>query len=153
MNDSTMIARRLALDQRVLCASPEYIDKFGKPIIPEDLQNHECVNLMGLENWTFNTPSGEVVVKTKNRLRVDNGEAARDAAIQGIGITLCSVWCCHEQLKSGKLIQLLEDFPLVTNTAIWAVYPSSRLLAPKVRVFIDFLLSKYSSDSLWKITP
>lgn len=149
MNDSSLIARKLASDKRVLCASAKYIDKNGMPKIPEDLQNHECVNLMGLESWSLSTPNGLTVVKTRNRLRTDNGEAARDGAVQGLGITLCSTWCCYQELRSGKLIQVLQDYPVASNTAIWAVYPSTRLLAPKVRVFIDFLVKKYSGVPYW----
>lgn len=149
MNDSSLIARKLASDKRVLCASSKYIDKNGLPKNPEDLQNHECVNLMGLESWSLSTPNGLTVIKTKNRFRTDNGEAARDGAVQGLGVTLCSTWCCYQELKSGKLIQVLQDYPVASNTAIWAVYPSTRLLAPKVRVFIDFLIKKYSGVPYW----
>ncbi len=149
MNDSSMIARKLASDNRVICASQEYISKFGRPEKPEDLKKHRCVNLMGLESWIFETPKGQKTIKTNNRFRTDNGEAARDAAIQGLGITLTSTWCSYEQLKSGELQQVLSDYPLVSNVDLWAVYPSSRLLAPKVRVFIDYLVECFSETPYW----
>ncbi len=149
MNDSTLVARKLASDKRVLCASPEYINSHGIPKSPYDLDKHNCVSLMGLDSWTLETPDGEYSFKTKDRLRTDNGEAARDASIQGLGITLSSTWCSYKQLQSGELVQVLKDYPLISNTALWAVYPSSRLLAPKVRVFIDFLVDKYSGVPYW----
>lgn len=149
MNDSTMVARKLSPDNRILCASPEYISEFGEPKTPEDLEKHRCVNLMGLESWTMKTTDGEKTIKTNNRFRTDNGEAARDAAVQGLGITLTATWCCHEHIKSGKLVQVLKDYPLVSDVSIWAVYPSSRLLAPKVRVFIDYLVEYFSEKPYW----
>lgn len=149
MNDSSMIARKLAPDKRILCASPKYILEYGEPKKPEDLEKHHCVNLVGLENWTFETPKGDKVIKTNNRFRTDNGEAARDAAVQGLGVTLTSTWCSYEHLRSGKLVQVLKKYPLVSNVDLWAVYPSSRLLAPKVRVFIDYLVEYYSKNPYW----
>lgn len=149
MADSSMIARKLAPDNRILCASPKYISEYGEPKKPEELEKHRCVNLMGLENWTFEMPKGSKVIKTNNRFRTDNGEAARDAAVQGLGITLTATWCSYEHLKSGKLVQVLKKYPLVSNVDLWAVYPSSRLLAPKVRVFIDYLVEFYSRTPYW----
>ena len=146
LNDSTLIARKLATVNRIVCASPDYLVRYGEPLIPEDLLNHHCVNLMGLETWVFDTPDGPKSIKTKNRLRTDNGEAARDACVKSVGITLSSTWCSYQQLQRGDLVQILKDYTVVSNTAIWAVYPSSRLLAQKVRVFIDYFLD-YFGDS------
>ncbi len=149
MNDSSMMARKLAPDNRILCASPDYISKYGEPKKPEDLEEHRCVNLMGNESWTLKTPQGPHTIKTNNRFRTDNGEAARDGAVQGLGITLTATWCCHDFLRSGELIQVLKDYPLVSDVSLWAVYPSSRLLAPKVRVFIDYLVEYFSQEPYW----
>ena len=149
LNDSSLIARKLAPVTRILCASPEYIESRGSPSKPEDLLQHQCVNLIGLETWEFKTPSGPVSIKTHNQFRTDQGEAARDAAIQGFGITQCSSWCCYEHLKRGELVQVLEDYPLMSETSLWAVYPSSRLLAPKVRLFIDYLADHYGDTPYW----
>lgn len=145
LNDSTLIARKLSPVKRIVCASPEYLKAHGEPKSLEDLLDHNCINLIGLETWEFDSPQGQKSIKTKNRLRTDNGEAARDACIQSLGITICSTWCCYEQLKKNQLVHILRDYPCVSDTAIWAVYPSSRLLAPKVRLFIDYL-SEYFRD-------
>lgn len=137
--DSNMFAKRLASVQRIVCASPEYLKKHGCPQTPVDLSQHQCTNLTGLQTWQFKTPDGIKNIKTHNKLLTDNGEATRDACIAGVGITISSTWCCYKQLLSGELLRILSDFPLISNTDIWAVYPSSRLLAPKVRLFMDFL--------------
>lgn len=150
LQDSTFIARRLAPVNRIVCASPDYLEKFGEPRTPAELTDHQCVNILGLETWSFSTPDGPISIKTNNRMRTDDGEAARDACVQGLGITFCSTWCCYQQLQRGELVQILEEYPLITNTAIWAVYPSSRLLAPKVRVFIDYFVEKFGNSPYWE---
>ncbi len=149
LHDSTLIARKLAPVKRVLCASPEYLSKYGEPKKPEDLIDHQCVNLIGLETWVFDLPGGSLTIKTRNQVRTDNGEAARDAALQGLGITFSSTWCCYQQLQQGTLVQVLKEFPLISNTDIWAVYPSSRLLAPKVRAFIDYFAVYFREFAEW----
>jgi len=149
LNDSTLIARKLAHDHRMICASPSYIKKYGEPQTPKDLIQHECINLIGIDNWIFKTPEGDVKIKPKGSIRIDNGESIRDACIDGIGLTISSTWCVHEAIKAGKLVQVLKDYPLATDTAIWAVYPSSRLLAPKVRVFIEYFKEYFGEVPYW----
>ncbi|WP_305372955.1 LysR family transcriptional regulator [Photobacterium leiognathi] len=150
LNDSSLIARKLANDKRVLCASPDYLSEYGTPKTPEQLQQHQCINLMYLDNWTFNVDDKQVMIKTTSRLRTDNGEALRDACVEGIGITINSVWSVYQHLQRGELVELMPEYPLHTQTAIWAVYPSSRLLAPKVRVFIDYFAQYFGEQPYWE---
>jgi DNA-binding transcriptional LysR family regulator len=149
LKDSKLIARKLAPDDRIVCASPDYLAKFGKPISPHDLRNHRCISLIGLESWVFNTADGHLSVKTKGNFRTDNGEAVRDACADGLGIAMNSTWNVYQHLHRGELVQILRDYPLVSDTAIWAVYPSSRLLAPKVRAFIDYFAERYGGRPYW----
>ena len=74
----------------------------------------------------------------------------RDACVNGLGITVNSSWSAYQELNSGKLVHILKDFPLISNTDIWAVYPSSRLLAPKVRAFIDYFSSYFGDCPYWE---
>lgn len=150
LNDSTLVARKLATDTRILCASPSFIRQYGQPKSIQDLTRKKCIGLMGLEDWSFDTPNGRQLIKPNNVLRSDNGEAVRDACVNGIGITICSVWCAYEQLRKGELVHVLKDYPLINNTAIWAVYPSSRLLAPKVRAFIDYFSGVFGDTPYWE---
>lgn len=149
LNDSTLIARKLSDDPRIICASPAYIEKHGTPQTPQDLKEHSCICFSGLETWTFNTINGHQSIKVANQLKIDNGEAIRDACTAGIGITLMSTWCAYQQLNSGELVEILKDFPLVSETSIWAVYPSSRLIAPKVRAFIDYFVEYFDNKAPW----
>jgi len=150
LNDSTLVARKLSNDKRIICASPHYISEHGEPETPDDLLEHQCINLIGIDSWHFETPQGRQSIKPRGSFRVDNGEAIRDLCIDGEGITISSTWCAYKQLQSGELVQVLKHFPLVSDTAIWAVYPSSRLLASKVRLFIDYLIEFYGPSPYWE---
>jgi DNA-binding transcriptional LysR family regulator len=150
LNDSTLVARKLAGDKRIICASPAYIKQYGEPKTPKELLNHQCINLIGIDSWTFETPEGQQKIKSKGAIRIDNGESIRDACIDSAGLTLSSIWCAYKALNKGELVQVLKDYPLVSDTAIWAVYPSSRLLAPKVRAFIDYFIKCYGETPYWE---
>ena len=149
LKDSNLHAKKLADDKRIIVAAKSYIDKYGAPETPSDLKNHKIVNLTGLEVWDFRGAHGVTSVKTPNYLRMDNGEAVRDACIQGCGITLTATWCSSPYLEKGELVQILQNYPLATDCALWAVYPSNRLLAPKVRAFIDFLAERFDGTPYW----
>ena len=150
LSDSTLVARKLARDKRLICAAPSYIKQHGEPKVPKDLLTHQCINLIGIDSWLFNTPQGQEKIKPKGAIRIDNGESIRDACIDGAGITITSVWCAYQALKAGTLVEILTDYPLASETDIWAVYPSSRLLAPKVRVFIEYFKAYFGEVPYWE---
>lgn len=150
LNDSTLIARKLAQDTRIICASPDYLAQYGEPRTPKELLKHQMIKLAGLDTWLFDTPKGEQRIKVQSHLQIDNGESVRDACVDGIGIALCSRWIAYRQLQRGELVQVLADYPLISETAIWAVYPSSRLLAPKVRAFIDYFSTCFGDVPYWE---
>lgn len=151
LKDSSLIAKKLATDKRIMCASPDYIKTYGAPQHPSELRQHLCIKHTGLESWAFETPEGIEHIKVKGRIRVDHGEAVRDAAVDGMGIAMCATWIAYQHLKDGSLIQVLENYTLIDHSAIWAVYPSSRLLAPKVRAFIDYFSHYYGSPPYWDL--
>ncbi|HHF3256690.1 TPA: LysR family transcriptional regulator [Vibrio alginolyticus] len=150
LKDSSLVARKLAPDRRIIVASPDYIEQFGRPNKPQDLTNHQCINLVGMNNWSFNTKDGMVNVRTSGRFKTDNGDAMRDATVNGLGISINSVWSVYQELQSGQLVEVLEDHPLAMDAGIWAVYPSSRLIAPKVRAFIDYFAEYYGTPPYWE---
>lgn len=145
LSDSSLIAKKLANDKRIICAAPTYIKKHGLPVSPADINDHFSVNLKGLETWHFIDGSKETKATSKPRLTTDNGEVVRDACVQGLGLALLSTWCAYEKLISGELIQVMDNFPLISNTKIWAVYPSSRLVPVKVRAFIDYFHNHFQN--------
>ncbi|CAH0528773.1 LysR family transcriptional regulator [Vibrio hippocampi] len=151
LRDSSLIAKKLATDKRIMCASPDYIASHGVPKSPSELKSHLCINQAGLDSWTFETLEGAQHVKVKGKIKIDHGEAVRDAAADGMGIAMCATWIAYQHLQAGSLVRILEDYPLVDDAAIWAVYPSSRLLAPKVRAFIDYFSEYYGTPPYWDL--
>ncbi|MBP0015981.1 MAG: LysR family transcriptional regulator [Cyanobacteria bacterium SBLK] len=143
--DSSFIARKLACDRRILVASPAYLERYGIPATPEELGEHQCVILADNNRWKF--ANGQIAIVPRSFV-VNDGEAVRKMIEQGMGIGIKSIWNAKESLKSGLLVEVLADFPLVAETSIWALYPSRRIVAPKVRVMIDFLLERF-----WPIPP
>lgn len=143
--DPGLVARRLAASERVLCASPDYLVKAGRPQSPEQLLQHQCLVLHEQNLWLFRSKTEEKIsVRVSGALRSNHGESLREAAIHGLGICIQSTWSVSEALADGRLVTVLDDFPLDAQSSIWAVYPSGRLLAPKVRSFIDFLVEYWA---------
>lgn len=143
--DSSFIARKLADDRRLLVASPTYLDRHDTPSTPEELAGHQCVILAHDNKWKF--ANGQIVNVPRSFV-VNDGEAMRNMIEHGMGIGIKSVWNAKESLKSGLLVEVLPNFPLVTEASIWALYPSRRIVAPKVRAMIDFLLERF-----WPVPP
>jgi DNA-binding transcriptional LysR family regulator len=150
LRDSSFVAKRIAPDRRVLVASPDYLDRRGRPHVPDDLDMHACLVVGTLDLWTFRGSNGEAIVKRViPALRINDGGAVRDAACAGLGIALMATWCAADELRAGTLVPILSDHPLVSTQTLWAIYPSSRELAPKVRVFIDWLVSRFGPEPYW----
>jgi DNA-binding transcriptional LysR family regulator len=150
LGDSSFVARRLAPDRRVLVASPDYLARRGRPGTPDDLADHDCLIVGTLDVWTFAGADKQPIVRRMApALRINDGEAVRDAARAGLGIALMATWCAADELRSGALVPALPAFPLVSTQTLWALYPSSRELAPKVRAFIDWMVDRIGSEPYW----
>lgn len=148
--DSSLKARRLGGNRRVLCATPDYLARHGVPRVPADLRDHECIGVSAFPLWYLQGPEGEIVHDFKPSIHGDNGDYSYDAVMNGLGIAMKSIAHVWEELKDGRLIELLPDYPVTRTGAIWAVYPPVKSPPPKVRAFIDFLLSKYGNPAYWE---
>jgi DNA-binding transcriptional LysR family regulator len=150
LKDSSFIAKRIAPDRRVLVASPRYVERHGAPGSPEELDAHRCLVVGTLDLWTFRNAAGEVFAKrVAPALRINDGGAVRDAAADGLGLALMATWCAADELRAGTLVPVLRDFPLVSTQTLWAIYPSSRELAPKVRAFTAWLIERFGPEPYW----
>jgi len=150
--DSSLIARRVAPCRSLLCAAPSYLSAHGMPRDPDDLKNHQCLLYSYLadgQSWTFKAPGGPLRVPVPSRLRVNNGSTLKAAALGGLGIALLPTFIAGDELRAGRLVAVLADWPLAVDSAIHAVYPASRNLSPKVRVFIDFLTKRFGEHPYW----
>ena len=145
--DSSLILRKLASDRRLLVASPSYLRQHGAPSTPDDLVEHQCVSLAEATKWKYE--NGQTVSVPRSFV-INDGEALRKMLEQGMGIGIKSLWNASESLKAGRLVEIMSEFPLVTNTAIWLLYPSRRIVAPKVHAMIDFLLERFQPVPPWE---
>lgn len=148
LEDSGLIARQLASDQRLLVASPEYLAGAGVPQSPEDLSQHHIVAFPGDTQWVFEDHRSVGITPTTT---VNDGEAMRLLLERGAGIGVKSLWNASQSLREGRLVPVLPGYPLLTRSAIWAVHPSGRVVAPKVRAMIDFLLGVFSPVAPWEV--
>jgi DNA-binding transcriptional LysR family regulator len=148
LQDSSLVARRLAPNHRVLCASPLYLARHGTPASLADLPRHRLL-AHNADQWRLEGPDGPVSVRIDSPLKTNSSEVVREAVIAGVGIALRSTWDVGPELRSGALVQVLTAFGGSRKAAIHAVYPSRRHLAQKVRVFIDHLADLYGPTPPW----
>lgn len=139
LSDSALIAKRLAADPQVVVAAPAYLAAHGVPRDPRDIAKHSCLVLDDATQWTFAVDGEPAVMRVTPRLRSDNGEFLRHAALQGLGLLYVSQLGVADDIESGQLVPVLEAFAAQTSPSIWALYPSTRHVLPKLRVFLDFL--------------
>lgn len=146
LDDSSLIARKIATSQSVICASPTYLTKHGTPHHPSELAAHSCLSFRthpGKNHWRFKLPKSELDVPISGRLNANSLVFLRDSALAGLGIIMVPVWMVGDALKQRRLVPLLEDFPLSPpSTPINIVFAHNRHLAPKVRAFVDFLTER-----------
>ncbi len=151
LHDSSRVARILAPNRVVLVASPAYLAKHGAPRHPDDLVHHQCLVLDNKSPWPLKAENGEeFAVRVDGRMRSDNGEALRDAAIDGIGIALQSLWAVYEQLKSGTLVLVLPDYLVHYNSVVSAQYLHRQFLPPRAQVFIDYFAERFGPVPYWE---
>lgn len=137
--DSSLIAKRLGSDRLLIAASPRYLDRAGWPRRPEDLAGHSCLVLGESSQWTFAKEGRETVVRVSGRIKSNNADLLRHAAIEGHGLVRISEIRAREYLAEGILCQVLPEHEVAPASAIWALYPKSKHVLPKLRVFLDFL--------------
>lgn len=152
--DSSLIGRKLASDNRILCASPAYLAAFGEPQTPEELAQHQLLVFMHAKARKLCNSEGDTYsfppAGAKCRVICDDGASMRIAASAGVGICMSSVWNIYTELAEGSLVRVLPQYKIDDQAAIWLVYPKSNVLTAKVRVFIDFLIEKIGNPPLWQ---
>lgn len=151
--DSNLKARKLADDRRVFCAAPEYLAKWGTPEHPGDLHAHQLMAFKSQTLIKLTGPNGEQAQFNPrvpgSRLIMDDGLSYKIATMNGAGIAIHSRWSVHSELAAGHLVQVLPDYRMDAEPALWLVYPKSNVLTPKVRVFIDFLVERIGIEPPW----
>ncbi len=137
LDDSALVARRLATRTQHVCASPGYLARKGAPQRLAQLGEHDCL-VGSVERWRFSVDGEEQEVRVRYRWRCNSGLALRDAALRGLGLVQLPDYYVREALASGELVSVLDDYRLA-DEGIWAVYPPSRHQSLKVRLLVGEL--------------
>lgn len=149
---SSLISRQLASTRLVLCASPQYLKKHGRPKHPDELAQHCTMSysLVSLgEQWEFDGPEGKASVRITPQLKSNSGDTCRAAALGHAGIILQPDFMIGADLAAGTLVELLPEYRGPT-LGIHAVYPSRRHVAPKVRLLVDYLVQAFKAPT-WRV--
>jgi len=137
LGDSSMMAKRLTSRTQYVCASPKYLEQFGIPHSLSELKQHNCL-VGNTDHWRFIESGKEKSIRVSGSLTCNSGYGLRDAAIKGIGLIKLPDYYISEDLKSGDLVSILENYQ-EPEEGIWALYPQNRHLSPKVRLLVDYL--------------
>jgi DNA-binding transcriptional LysR family regulator len=152
LRDSSLIARKIAPVRLVVCAAPNYLAQHGAPRTPDDLANHNCLEYTYFETrgeWRLLDPAGkEVVVPVSGRYLANNADVLRTTAIAGGGIILIPTFIVGDDLRAGRLVRLMPDYP-PPEQGLHALYPPGRHLSAKVRSFVDFLVARFGGEPAW----
>jgi DNA-binding transcriptional LysR family regulator len=157
--DSTLVARRLAPQRRLLVAAPAYLADRRPVAVPSDLEDHDCLlfALQPKQVWYFlahDPPTTEPLeVPVRGRLRANDSEALLDAVLASLGIALLPTWLTGEAIMAGRLTPLLSDWEALIapgpQRAIWGVYPPKKVVSPKVRTFLSFIEARFGKPPYW----
>lgn len=141
MDDSSLVARKLASARMVICGAPEFIAKYGRPETPADLDRYNCLLFtprIPANEWQFTINGKETSQHITGTFRSNVGDALRVAAIKGCGLVQLPTYMVGLDIKSERLIPLLGEFE-PPEKPIYAVYSHRKYLSAKIRTFVDFL--------------
>ena len=149
LKDSRLKVRSVGRARRVTVASPAYLERFGKPERPGDLERHDCVRYTRLasgSDWLYARSDGATTsVRVRGRVRADNSVAMLGAVLAGLGVGLAPLWLAGEDLRAGRLLPLLEDYE-PQALPIHIVSPPRRFAPPKVTAFVDHIAQAFKKD-------
>lgn len=150
LTPSSLVARKLVDNPRLLVASPTYLKSMGRPKKPKDLMAHNCIVLADNRNWKLRDRSGTAhEVRVTGNFTTNYGEVTTEAALADAGIALKSLWDIRHLLESGSLRPVLDQYTIEPLWSLWAVRPPGQMVPARVRAFIDFMESRFQQlDSL-----
>jgi DNA-binding transcriptional LysR family regulator len=151
LSDSNLVGVKLADNKRVVVASPSYIKRHGKPKTLADLAKHNCLAISSdgsQRGWTFQQGGKSITMKVGGNMACNDGEVLHDWALDGKGLAWRSMWEVGMEIKSGKLVTVLDEFAAPGND-IYAVFAQRRHLPLRIRAFVDFLRRTYAKPNYW----
>lgn len=144
LEDSSIIARSLGETDHVICAAPSYFAQRGRPDHPEALRGHDCLVYTGSQHydrWRFRQQEEELSITVRGPFRCNNSLSLRQAALDGVGLVRIPEIYVAEDLAAGRLERALQDWP-TQKLGIWIMYPDALFVPSRLRVFIQFLVSR-----------
>lgn len=151
--DSSLISVRLADNRRMCVATPAYLKRAGTPKHPNELLRHECLTLSSdasqTRGWAFVVDGAVTHLRPSGRLDCSDGQVLHDWCAAGLGIAWRSTWEVEQEVASGQLLSVLDDFAAPPN-GIYAVFPHAKHLPLRVRLWIDFLKHTYGDSAYWR---
>jgi DNA-binding transcriptional LysR family regulator len=142
LSDSSLIACKIIDLTQIICASPEYLARHGRPLLPSDLTRHRCLVLNGIPEpttWKFRDGNGPVAIEIKSAVSADSSDVLLRLAVEGVGIVRLGELAVGRALRNGLLEPLLLDLQVSEGYPLWALLPPGRQRSPKVKVFLEFL--------------
>jgi DNA-binding transcriptional LysR family regulator len=159
LEDSTLVARRLAEQRRMLVAAPAYLKQHGTPQQPGDLSRHQCLSftLQLHDMWYFrpaDAPDADLdEVKIHGNFRANDSDALLQLARDGLGVALLPSWILAEDVCAARLVPLLTAWEWAIapghERAVWGVYPPKKIVSPKVRAFLTFIAERFGKPAYW----
>jgi len=148
LKDSTLVSKKVGGNRRVVCAAPAYLKKHGEPLRPRDLSAHNCL-LMQFNNkidndWKFRVSGRQKVFRVTGNRRANNGALVRTWCLQGKGIALKSIWDVKDDIKAGRLVEILTDFAPHTGEILQIVYPGGGKPSRRVKAVIEHLTLSFN---------
>jgi DNA-binding transcriptional LysR family regulator len=154
--DSSLVSVRLAENRRLCVASPAYLMAHGVPAHPHDIARHECLSLSSeasqTRGWAFTVEGGVVHVRPPVRLDCSDGQVLHEWCLQGLGLAWRSWWEVEGDLRTGRLVPVLQDFAAPPN-GIYAVFAQRKHLPLRLRLWIDFTKAAYGDAGYWATSP
>ena len=153
LEDSRLIAKRLCSHSRILCASPQYIERNTRPAHPDELVNHNCLGHTGLRTypeWILYQGEEAIAVTARGNFISNDGEALLDAARQGIGILGSSNWLVAKDIAAGTLVPVLPAWIFDRQSAIYFIRPSVKFTPSKTTAFKAWVEKAFSSGATWE---
>jgi DNA-binding transcriptional LysR family regulator len=151
--DSSLISVRLADNRRLCVGAPAYLKRAGIPSYPSDLMRHACLTLSSdasqTRGWAFRVDGTTMHLRPSGRLDCSDGQVLHDWCLAGLGLAWRSTWEVESDVAAGRLVSVLDDFAAPPN-GIFALFPQAKHLPLRVRLWVDFLKSRYGSADFWR---
>lgn len=152
LDNSQYVGIRLADNRRVIVASPDYLNRFGRPNTPDDLVNHNCLSFGTQGNqsrgWLLKQEGHVKACRVKGTMSSSDGSVLHAWALAGCGLAWRSLWEVRQDIDEGRLVTVLDEFAAPPN-GIFALMPERRHIPPRLQVFTDMLKATYTQTSYW----